>query len=218
MKAGNVLVGITQLQLMQDVVTHAPGRARRKRRNRTIWEVRPQATQLTVLGTEFVSPLRNAMRLIDGEEGDRHVLQPLDRVSSRQPFRRQVEQAELPGAGLPHHARLLAGVERAVQQRSGNSHLPELHHLVLHQGNQRRDHNRGSVGNDGGQLIAERLAASGRHDHAGVMPVQQAVNNALLHGTEGIVSPVAAQRFQKIDRGGQAMSIPSASSLGFCDR
>ncbi len=68
MKAGNVFVGIAQLELRQNVVPHMPRRARRKRRDGTIRKLSAQAAQLPVLGTELVSPLGNAVGLIDGEK------------------------------------------------------------------------------------------------------------------------------------------------------
>ena len=38
------------------------------------------------------------------------------------------------------------------------------------------------------QLVAQRLATPGRHDHAGVVACQQAAHNALLHGVEDVPS------------------------------
>ena len=68
METGNVFVGIAQFELRQNVVPHVTRRACRKRRNGTIGELSPQAAQLPVLGAELVSPLGNAVGLIDGEK------------------------------------------------------------------------------------------------------------------------------------------------------
>ena len=51
-----------------------------------------QRAQLPVLRPELVAPLRNAMRFVDGEEGDRNALQPADGVLPRQPLRRKIQQ------------------------------------------------------------------------------------------------------------------------------
>ena len=41
-----------------------------------------------------------------------------------------------------------------------------------------------------GELVTERFAASGRHDHAGIFLSEQATNDLFLKRQEGIVSPV----------------------------
>ena len=81
MKACNVFVGIMQLELVENVVPHVTSRTRRERRDRAIGKVPAQPAQLPVLGTKFVTPLRNAVGLIDGKKRDRHLLQPSQSVS-----------------------------------------------------------------------------------------------------------------------------------------
>src|SRR5689334_19836101 len=65
-----------------------------------------KTAQLPVLGSEFMAPLRNAVRFIDGEETERNVLQPAQGVFPRQAFGRQVQQTELAFVGASHDASL----------------------------------------------------------------------------------------------------------------
>ena len=57
-------------------------------------------------------------------------------------------------------------------------------HLVFHQCNQRRNHDGGTVAYHGGQLVAKRLAATRRHNHKRIMPLQDTVNDSLLVALE----------------------------------
>src|SRR5258707_12406867 len=94
MKTGNVFVGIAQLELRQNVVPHVARRTRRKRRDGAIGKFSAEAVQLPVLGTELVSPLGNAVGLVDGKEGDGRKLQPTQSVAALQTFGRQIQQTE----------------------------------------------------------------------------------------------------------------------------
>ena len=84
MKAGNVLVGIAKLELIQNVMPHAPGRAGRKCRDGTIGKVTAQTAQLPVLGTKLMSPFGDAMRFVDGEETQGNIFEPRQRAFSCQ--------------------------------------------------------------------------------------------------------------------------------------
>ena len=168
-----------------------------------------QAAQLAVFGTEFVSPLGNAVRFVDGEERDRHLLEP-STTYRRAPAARAKDRAagKLRARASRITLRLLRRcVERAVEDRRRNSHLRELRGLVLHQRNQRRDDDRGALGNHRRQLVAERLAAAGRHDHAGVASGQKAAHDALLQRAERVVSPVAPQRREQVGFGGHERTV-----------
>ena len=53
-------------------------------------------------------------------------------------------------------------------------------HLVLHQGDQRRDDDGSALQHDSGQLIAQRFAATGGHDDKGVTSIQHTLDDGLL--------------------------------------
>lgn len=94
------------------------------------------------------------MRLINGEKGNWYTLEPRHGVRTRQPLRREIEQPVLSFRGLAYDLLLIFVGERAIHHGGGNSHLCKLVHLVLHQGEQRRDHDHGFLRHHGsGQLI-----------------------------------------------------------------
>ena len=107
MEAGNVLVRIRELQLLQDVMADAAGGAGRKRGNRTVREMRAQFAQLPVFRPELVAPFGDAVRFVNCEERNRHAAQPANRVFPRKTLRREIDQTILARPRLDHHARLL---------------------------------------------------------------------------------------------------------------
>ncbi len=54
-----------------------------------------QHGELQVLGPEVVAPLRDAMRLVDGEQRQRHCIEQRQAALGQQPLGRDVEQVEL---------------------------------------------------------------------------------------------------------------------------
>ena len=74
----------------------------------------------------------------------------------------------------------------------------EVLHLVLHQGDQGRDHERDAVTHQRRHLEADGLAAARGQDREHVLPLRRGGDNLLLHRTEGIIAPILFQYFQCI--------------------
>ena len=68
---------------------------------------------------------------------------------------------------------------------TGSPSACKLIDLVLHQGDQRRDDQRQPVQRHGRQLVAEALAAAGRHDAQAVPPGQHGRDHFPLAVAEG---------------------------------
>ena len=56
-------------------------------------------------------------------------------------------------------------IQRRVEERRAHAELAQRLHLVLHQRDQRRDHDRRALAQQRRQLVAQRLAAAGGHEH-----------------------------------------------------
>ena len=206
-EAGNVFIGIAESELRQDVVANRTGGAGGKSRDRRVWECTAQTAQLAVLGPEFVSPLGDAVGLVDSKKRDGNLLQPGDGIGALQPLGREIKQAETSVSRLTHDAGLFLAGNRAIQNSSRNSHLCQLRRLVLHQRDERRNHDRGSAQHQRRQLVAEGLASAGGHDHTGIVPRNEALDNLLLERAEGTVSPIALQRGKQVGFRGHGSSI-----------
>ena len=66
-------------------------------------------------------------------------------------------------------------------------------HLILHQGDQRRDNQRRATQHHRRQLIAERFAAAGGHDNDGILPFQDSAYDFRLTGAKTIEAEMLAQ-------------------------
>ena len=74
--------------------------------------------------------------------------------------------------------------------------LAEVAHgiyLIFHQGDEGRDDNSGAVHEQSGELVTQGLATAGGHQHEGVAPVEEALNDSLLVALESTETEVTAQ-------------------------
>ena len=92
-----------------------------------------QHVKAKVILTEVVSPLRHAVRLVDGDERDLYGAQELECFCLQQPLRSEIDEIELVLAEGCVNLLLLPVVERGVQKRSLHPELAQGRHLVLHQ-------------------------------------------------------------------------------------
>ncbi len=199
MKAGDVFVRIAQAELRQNVVPHVARGAGGKRGDGLIREIARAGGSTAGIRDGTRGPTRRC-------SGPRRwrKRRPARAAASRSCRRAPGARAKDRAAGMRLRAparmtcRLLGIAERAVEHRGWNAHLRQLRRLVLHQRDQRRNHDHGPFGDHRGQLVAERFAAAGGHDHAGVTPGEQASHDALLQRDGSVVAPVAAQRRQQI--------------------
>ena len=84
MKAGDVLIGIAQAELLDDVVADVARGAGGEGGDGAIGEMLSEAGELAIFGTEFVAPLGNAMRFVNCEERNGHLTEPFDCVLAGQ--------------------------------------------------------------------------------------------------------------------------------------
>lgn len=164
-EAGDETLGPGEIEALDDVGAGRPVGGRGQRQARHLGIARAEDVEAAVFRAEVVPPLRDAVRLVDGEEGEVRMVQPLEEIDGYQPFGRDIKQIQRPlgecALRRPRLARRQGGIERG----GTDAQLFERGDLVLHQGDQR--------GNDDGDartaerrdLVAERLATARRHQH-----------------------------------------------------
>ena len=81
-----------------------------------------------------------------------------------------------------------------LKRRRGDAEAPHLLDLVAHQRDQRRDDERQPAVEHRGQLVAERLAAAGRHDGEDVLAGEHRRDDLRLAGAETVVAEDGLQR------------------------
>ena len=197
-KAGDVFVGVTEAELLDDIVADALSGAGGEGDNGEVGKKFAEAAKLAILGAEVVAPFGDAMGFVDGEEGNRHAAEPGGRAVEGDAFRRKIEKAVVALAGAAKDETALVARERAIEKSGGDAHLFELRDLVLHQGDQWRNNYHGAPPvEDRGQLVAERLATTRGHHYASVASRSDAPDNVLLAWAERFVAPIAAQGLGK---------------------
>ena len=152
--------------------------------------------ELDVLRAEVMTPLGDAMGLVDGEQGDAALAQQGQEALGQQTFRGHVEQIE--GAGdqaLLHRPRLLPGLG-GIEEGRPHPELAQGVHLVLHQGDQGGDDDTGTGPRQGRDLVAQGLAATGGHEHQGVAAGDDPVDDRPLGAAEFGVAEDPPQQVQ----------------------
>jgi hypothetical protein len=94
--------------------------------------------------------------------------------------------------GLFDGLRLLP-VERRIEDGGFDAELGQGVDLVLHQRDQRRDDDGAAGAEQGGNLVAEALAAAGRHQDQGIAAAGDMVDDLGLGAAEGRVAEDVAQ-------------------------
>ena len=152
-----------------------------------------QHRQAQVVGPEVVTPLGHAVRLIDGEQRHRAAVEQPQGGLGPQPLRRQVEQVELAVQEGVLDPAALVGILRGVEEAGPHAEHGQRVHLVLHERDQRRDDHAGALAHQRGDLVAQRLAAAGRHQRDRVAAGADMLDDLLLLAAEGVVTEHAVQ-------------------------
>jgi hypothetical protein len=120
--------------------------------------------ELQVVGAEVMAPFRDAVRLVDREERDLRPLELGEEALVVEALRGDVEELQAarpePVGDVAHLLSAEAGIEAGGVDAVAGEEVD----LVLHQGDQRRDHDGDAVEQQRGKLVAEALAAAGGED------------------------------------------------------
>ncbi len=183
-KARNKDTRVVERQALNDLVTRQCIGRRRQRDARHGREAFVQHRELDVLGPEVVAPLRHAVRLVDREQADAAALEQVEEARRHQPFRRNVENLEPAGEQVALDRGGLGSCQRRIEHRSAYAGFGQRRDLVLHQRDQRRHHDAdalaGTLAQQRRNLVAQRLAAAGRHQHQAIAARRDMVDDLTL--------------------------------------
>ena len=158
-----------------------------------------QQAELAILRPEVVAPLADAVGLVDGEEGGPETAEPLDETGHRQALRGHVQEDEPPGLQLAFDGDALGGHLAAVDVRRRHAVLAQGVDLVLHERDERRDHDGEPAEVGGGGLIADRLAAAGGQHDEGVAASEHRAHRLFLEREKVAIAPDASKRLAQGD-------------------
>ncbi len=151
-----------------------------------------QHGQLAVLRPKVVPPLADAMRLVDGEQGQlAHRMQLIEQAQKTrrvEPLGRHIQQGDAARQQLQLHIAGLVVVEGGVEEGGLDTDLVHGADLVVHQRDEGRDDDGGAVAlllaHDGRDLVAQAFAAAGGHQHQRIAAANHMVNNGLLRAAK----------------------------------
>ena len=159
-------------------VLHHRGRGRGGQREDALGANFPRdAGEAQVVGPEVVPPLRDAVGLVDREEGDPRLAQQVEEALVVEPLRRDVEQLEAPVDDPRGDRALLLRADGRVEPPRRDAEARQEVDLVLHQRDERRHDDRRPLERHGGQLVTERFARARREDRERTVPGEERVDD-----------------------------------------
>ena len=105
-------------------------------------------------------------------------------IPGPQTLRGQVQDADAPGADLRENALLLFGADGGADGPRAYAPAPQRGHLVIHEGNERRQHEREPRQGERRDLVADGFPSSRRHDAERVASGENRVDELVLTGTK----------------------------------
>ena len=192
---------IAQAEATDDVA----GDLRRGGRRRGHDRLRPEPAggvgEAEVVGPEVVPPLRHAVRLVDDEQADLGLPDPVEKAGRGEALGRDVEQpgvaGDRPVDRLAVGRGVLLGVDEADLARCP---ARERLDLILHQRDERGDDERQVGPHERGQLVTQRLARARGHDDQHVAPGHGRLHRLALARPEGGEAEHLAQRLRRLAR------------------
>jgi hypothetical protein len=156
-----------------------------------------QGRELDVLGTEIVPPLRDAMGLVDGEQGQAsallEVIHQCEEAIGQQALRGDIDQVEFVCTQLAFDFGGRGKILRGIEEGGPHPGLQEGVDLILHQRDQRGNYHADAPAQHGRDLVAEGLAATGRHQDQCIATADQVADDLLLRPAERGIAENAAQ-------------------------
>ena len=142
-KAGQHGIGVFKLQQPRDIPAHGlRGRCGKCAYTRPPRQARDKRLNLQISGAKILSPLADTVRLVDDHLRDVSPAGKAQKSVCHQPLRRHIDDPVCAPARMLKRQRMLARGQRAVQISRPHTVLKQRAHLIPHQRNQRRDHQR----------------------------------------------------------------------------
>ena len=196
-EAGDELRRVLKVELVGDVAADEVGGRGRQGDARGKPDRSPRVADPGVIRPEVVAPLADAVGLVDGEQGRLDPRHRLDEPMAPEPLGGDVDEVIPPRLDLDQPGPLLLGVERAIEQRRAEAPADEDVDLIFHQGDQGADDQGEAVEQERRKLVAEALAAAGRHDAEDVATAEDLRDHLALAGPEPLeAEPLAQGAFQ----------------------
>ena len=214
-EAGDQLKRLPKADQAANVRAHALRRRGRERAQpRPRRKTADELLNIQIRRPEILPPLGDAMRLVHGDHARVHFRRQRKEALRQKPLRRDVDNLILAAARVGQRRRCLPLGERAVQKRRGHARLRERVHLILHQRNQRGNHDGAALHGQRGNLVAQALARAGGHHAQHVPAVQNGPNHVLLPLAERAVAVYAFENRVNVARHARLPNLARVARRG----
>ena len=141
------------------------------------------------------------MRLVDREQGEPAAGEEVEEAQSLEPLGGHVDEVELALTHGALDAHRLLEAERRVEDGRAHPELTRAATWSCISAMSGETTDRQAVEAQGGNLVAERLAATGRHEDERVAAGQDVADHLLLQAAESGVAPDLAQHVERVADG-----------------
>ena len=185
---------IMQPQKPRDVAAHeVGGRGRERRHRRPDGQAGDEVPDGKVRRAEVLAPLGHAMGLVHGDERKLRRTGELGEARIGQALGSHVHEVVGTPGRPAQHLGLLSGRQRGIQVGPADARLLHGPNLVGHERHERAHDKGHAFYDDGGHLVAHRLAGAGGHDRQHVATGQQCRDHRLLTRPERVIAETARQ-------------------------
>jgi len=135
-----------------------------------------------------VAPLADAVGLVHRQCGHFPIPQARQEIGEHQPLRGDVEQLVFAAAEAVEPLAGLGRIERRVEKCRAHSRRLELIHLVLHQRDERGNHDRQALADQRRELVTKAFSGTGRQDGHRIPAVERGFHDFALQRAELVVA------------------------------
>ena len=181
---------LLEFQALLNVVHNARrSRSRQGEQGNRVGNEVAQSGDLQIGRTKIISPLAHAVGFIDANHAQvAHVLEFGAEEVALQSLGRDVEELIVAEDAVVQHAENVVVHHAGVHRVGLDAACLQLAHLVLHQGDERRDHKAKPFLCQRRHLKTQRLAPSRGHQAEGVASLAYALDDVLLNAAKGFVA------------------------------
>jgi hypothetical protein len=193
---------LVQLQASGDLLCDARRRRGRRGHHRRAAadgaaQRRDRVVQAQVVGAEVVAPLGNAVRLVDDEQRDLALCERRAKGPGREALGRGEDELRVAGGDLRECLLVVPVLHPRREHRRAHAGLLQAPPLVGHQRDQRADDDDEPDAGERGELIAQRLAAAGRHHDEAVLAGERCSDSLALAGAKRVQAEAPQQLLRR---------------------
>ena len=204
-KAADEFARVFQLEPLDHVLARQRVGGGSQCHARHVWKAFVQQAQRAVFGPEVVAPLAHAMRLVNRKQAEQPALvqrsQQALHARRVDALGRGIQQRQLVAQQLNFECAAFFLCLRGVEKRRRHTGLMQRADLVVHQRDQRRNHDghavAGLLARNGRYLVAQRLAAACGHQDQRVAACHSMVDDGFLRAAKAVVAEDLAQNVQR---------------------